>query len=51
MALAKMNFSEDLMDHTKNHWRKDLDVTGLNVLEEWVRFFKERYPVVGYIEE
>lgn len=39
VAFAKMNFNEENFDRNRLYWKRDLDLKGLNVMEEWVRFF------------
>jgi hypothetical protein len=51
VALAKMNFADELMDHTKNHWSKNLNEAEMKVLDEWVVFYQKRYPVVARLAE
>ena len=46
-----MNFAEELMDHAKNHWSKNLNEAEMKVLDEWVIFYQKRYPIVARLAE
>ncbi|CDW90997.1 progesterone binding protein [Stylonychia lemnae] len=51
VALSKMDFKDEFFDRSKLHWRKDLKREELKVLQDWVDFYEERYPIVGYLKE
>ena len=51
VALAKMNFADDLMDPSKHHWSTSLNQDEMKILDDWVKFYKDRYPVVAMLEE
>ena len=51
VALAKMRFDAECLDASKLHWSRDLDEKELNILEEWVTKFEEKYPTVAYIKD
>jgi membrane-associated progesterone receptor component len=53
VALAKMNFAEDLMDPTKTHWSKkgEVDEKQMKILDEWVVFYEKRYKIIAILEE
>ena len=53
VALAKMNFGEELMDPAKTHWSKkgEIDEKQMTILDEWVVFYEKRYKIVAKLEE
>ena len=51
VALSKMDFKDELFDRSKLHWRKGLTRDELKTLQDWVDFYEERYPIVGYLKE
>ena len=51
VALSKMKFNKEFMDPSQLHWKKDIDLEELNILEDWLIKFNGKYPVVGYIKE
>ena len=53
VALAKMNFADELMDPTKTHWTKEgeLDEKQWKVLDEWVVFYEKRYKIIAKLED
>ena len=53
MALAKMDFAEELLNPSKTHWAKEgeLDDKQRQVLNDWVAFFEKRYQVVAKLED
>ncbi|TNV82448.1 hypothetical protein FGO68_gene4123 [Halteria grandinella] len=48
-ALAKMNFNDDLMDPSKNHWKNSLNEKEMKILNDWVEYYAKRYKIVGRI--
>jgi predicted heme/steroid binding protein len=48
-ALAKMNFGDDFMNPKLNHWKKNLSQEELVVLDEWVKYYDQRYKLIGYL--
>ena len=52
VALAKMNFAEELMDPKKTHWSKEgeLDDKQMQVLNDWVAFYEKRYQIIAKLE-
>ena len=48
VALAKMNHDEDSFNVKKHDWRK-LTKEQIVTLNQWIDFYHERYPIVGYL--
>jgi len=51
VALAKMKFDKEFLDPSELHWSSDLNTSELNILEDWLVKFYEKYPLVGYIKD
>ena len=51
VALAKMRFDSEFLDASQLHWSRDLDEEELNILQEWVTKFEQKYPIVAYIKD
>lgn len=53
VALAHMNFAEDLMDPSKTHWTKKgvIDEKQMTILDDWVAFYEKRYKIIAKLEE
>ena len=49
VALAKMKFNKEFMDPAQLHWSQDLNEQELNILEDWLSRFVQKYKLVGYI--
>ena len=49
-ALAKMNFTEELLDPSINHWQTALNQQETKIMEDWVTYYAKRYPIVGSID-
>jgi predicted heme/steroid binding protein len=59
VALAKMNFGEELMDPAKTHfiyyvclfthWSKKGELNGdqMKILDDWVVFYEKRYKIIA----
>jgi predicted heme/steroid binding protein len=49
VALAKMNFGEELMDPAKTHWSKkgELNADQMKILDDWVVFYEKRYKIIA----
>ena len=50
VALGKMKFNKEYFDPAAMHWRRDLDEKELNILNDWMVKFADKYPLVGYIK-
>ncbi len=52
VALAKMNFGDELMDPKKTHWTKEgeIDEKQMKILDEWVVFYEKRYKIIARLE-
>ena len=51
VALAKMKFNKEFMEPWNLHWSRDLEEKELQILEDWVTRFVEKYPIVAYIKD
>ena len=53
VALAKMNFGDELMDPKKTHWTKEgeIDEKQMKILDEWVVFYEKRYKIIARLED
>ena len=51
VALGKMKFNKEYFDPAAMHWRRDLDEKELNILNDWMVKFADKYPLVGYIND
>ena len=49
-ALAKMNFADELMDPTQNHWKTTLNEKETKIIEDWVTYYAKRYPIIATID-
>ena len=51
VALGKMKFNKEYFDPAVMHWKRDLDEKELNILNDWMVKFADKYPLVGYIKD
>lgn len=51
VALAKMKFNKEFLEPWNLHWSRDLEEKELQILDDWVTRFVEKYPIVAYIKD
>mmetsp|Transcript_10297 Transcript_10297/g.7699 ORF Transcript_10297/g.7699 Transcript_10297/m.7699 type:complete len:88 (+) Transcript_10297:213-476(+) len=51
VALGKMKFDKEFMEPEKMHWQDALNEQETNIMKDWSKYLKERYPVVANIDE
>eukprot|EP00350_Pseudokeronopsis_sp_OXSARD2_P003082 CAMPEP_0170557382 /NCGR_PEP_ID=MMETSP0211-20121228/24821_1 /TAXON_ID=311385 /ORGANISM="Pseudokeronopsis sp., Strain OXSARD2" /LENGTH=78 /DNA_ID=CAMNT_0010868349 /DNA_START=180 /DNA_END=416 /DNA_ORIENTATION=- len=51
VALGKMKFDKEFMEPEKMYWEDSLNAQEMTILNDWEKFFLERYHVVANIDE